>query len=160
VAAKKAAQKVEEDERTETEEEECGRNVLDDMINKLGMRKEVEKDIRDHRRKREFAQRLANFSHADEDGNPVMMTKNATRGFVASSRDANNRENVRLLVGEGHEKGFCAVLKCDHPEMELLHKCAASSAPWQTVWEEKMIVSTALVIATQVSWFNLYCTLY
>jgi hypothetical protein len=23
-----------------------------------------------------------------------------------------------------------------------------------------MIVSTALVIATQVSWFNLYCTLY
>jgi hypothetical protein len=156
VAAKKAAQKVEEDERTETEEEECGRNVLDDMINKLGMRKEVEKDIRDHRRKREFAQRLANFSHADEDGNPVMMTKNATRGFVASSRDANNRENVRLLVGEGHEKGFCAVLKCDHPEMELLHKCAASSAPWQTVWEEKMIVSTAFVIATQ----NLYCTLY
>jgi hypothetical protein len=35
-----------------------------------------------------------------------------------------------------------------------------SSAPWQTIWEEKMIDSTALVIATQVSWFNLYCTLY
>ena len=125
VAAKKAARKVEEDERTETEDEECGRNVLDDMIDKLGTRKEVEKDIRDHRRKREFAQRLANFSHADEDGNPVMMTKNATRGFGASSRDANYRENVRLLVGGGREKGFCAVPKCDHPEMELLHKCAA-----------------------------------
>jgi hypothetical protein len=45
------------------------------MIDKLGTRKEVEKDIRDHRPKREFAQRLANFSHADEDGNPVGMTK-------------------------------------------------------------------------------------
>jgi hypothetical protein len=125
VAAKKAARKVEETEKTETEDEEWGRTVLDDMINKLGTRKEVEKDIRDHRRKREFAQRLANFSHADEDGNPVMMTKNATRGFGASSRDANYRENVRLLVGGGRYKGFCAVPKCDHPEMELLHKCAA-----------------------------------
>jgi hypothetical protein len=96
-----------------------------DMIDKLGTRKEVEKDIRDHRRKREFAQRLANFSHADEDGNPVMMTKISTRGFGASSRDANYRENVRLLVGGGREKGFCAVPKCDHPKMELLHKCAA-----------------------------------
>ncbi len=158
LAAKKAARKAEEDDNTKKEDEnkEWGGNVLHTAIDKLGTRKEVEEDIRDHRRKREFAQRLANFSHADEDGNPVMMTKNATRGFVASSRDANNRENVRLLVGEGHEKGFCAVLKCDHPEMELLHKCAASSAPWQTVWEEKMIVSTAFVIATQ----NLYCTLY
>jgi hypothetical protein len=54
-----------------------------------------------------------------------MMTKNATRGFGASSRDANYRENVRLLVGGGREKGFCAVPKCDHPEMELLHRCAA-----------------------------------
>jgi hypothetical protein len=54
-----------------------------------------------------------------------MMTKNATQGFGASSRDANYRENVRLLVGGGCEKGFYAVLKCDHPEMELLHKCAA-----------------------------------
>jgi hypothetical protein len=100
-------------------------NVLDDMIDKLGTRKEVEKDIRDHRRKREFAQRLANFSPADEDGNPVMMTKNATRGFGASSRDANYRENVCHLISGGREKGFCAVLKCDHPKMELLHKCAA-----------------------------------
>jgi hypothetical protein len=33
----------------------------------------------------------------------------------------------------------------------------SSAAPWQTIWEEKMIASTALVIAIQVSWFNLYC---
>jgi hypothetical protein len=125
VAAKKAAQKVGEDEKTETEDEEWGQNVLDDMIDKVGTRKEVEKDIRDHCQKREFAQRLANFSHADKDGNPVMMTKNATRGFGAPSRDANYRENVLLLVGGGREKGFCAVPKCDHPEMELLHECAA-----------------------------------
>jgi hypothetical protein len=98
---------------------------LDDMIDKLCTRKGVEKDIRDRCWKREFAQRLANFSHANEDGNPVMMTKNATRGFGASSRDANYRENVRHLVGGGREKGFCADPKCDHPEMELLHKCAA-----------------------------------
>jgi hypothetical protein len=168
LAAKKAARKVEEDEKNKTEDEEWGRNVLNDMINKLGTRKEVEKDIRDHRRKREFAQRLANFSYADEDGNPVMMTKNATRGFGPSSRDANYRENVRLMVGGGREKGFCAVPRFDHPKMELLHECAApasdlfiSSAPWPTIFlEEKMIASTALVIATQVSCFNLYCTLY
>jgi hypothetical protein len=123
VAAKKAARKAEEDEETKTEDEECGRNALNDMIDKLGTRKEVEKNIRDHRWKQEFAQPLANFSHADEDGNPVMMTKNATPGFGASSRDANYRENVRLLVGGGREKGFCAVPKCNHPEIELLHKC-------------------------------------
>jgi hypothetical protein len=54
-----------------------------------------------------------------------MMTKNATQGFGASSRDANYRENVRLLVGGGCEKGFCAVPKGDYPKMELLHKSAA-----------------------------------
>jgi hypothetical protein len=53
VAAKKAARKAEEDKKNETEDEECGRNVLDDMIYKLGTRKEVEKDIRDHRRNRQ-----------------------------------------------------------------------------------------------------------
>jgi hypothetical protein len=40
VAAKKAARKVEEDEKTEIEDEEWGRNVLNDMIDKLGTRKE------------------------------------------------------------------------------------------------------------------------
>jgi hypothetical protein len=84
-SSKNAAQKAEEDE-------EWGGNVLDAMIDKVGTRKEVQEDIRDHRRKCEFAQRLANFSHADEDGNPVMMTKNATQGFGASSRDANYSE--------------------------------------------------------------------
>jgi hypothetical protein len=51
VAAKKAPRKAEEDKKNETEDKECGRNVLDDMIDKLGTRKEVERDIRDHRRK-------------------------------------------------------------------------------------------------------------
>jgi len=122
-AAKKAARQAEEDEKTDTEDEEWGRNVLDAMVDNLGTRKEVEEDIRDHRRKQQFTQRLANFSHADEDGNAVMMTKNATRGFGASSRDANYQQNLSLLVGGGREKGFCAVPQCNHPEMELLHKC-------------------------------------
>jgi hypothetical protein len=113
VAAKKAARKAEEDKKNETEDEECGRNVLDDMIHKLGTRKEVEKDIRDHRRNRQ------GLEPSDDD------QKCPTRGFGASSRDANYRENVHLLVGGGREKGFCAVLKCDHPKMELLHYCAA-----------------------------------
>jgi hypothetical protein len=125
VTAKKAAQKAEEDDKTETEDHEWGVNVLDAMINKLGTRKKVEEDIIYHRRKREFAQRLANFSHANEDENPVMMTNNATRGFGASTRDANYSENVRLLVSGGRETGFCAGRKCYHPEMELLRKCAA-----------------------------------
>jgi hypothetical protein len=161
-------QQAEEDEKTETEDEEWGGNVLDAMANQLGMRKELEKDIRDPCQKREFAQRPANFSHADQDGNPVMMTKRkATRDFNASSRDTNYRENVRLLVGGGSKKGFCAVPKCDHPELELLHKCSACTqfihvlcSTWRTIWQEKMIALTALVIATQVSWFNLYCILY
>jgi hypothetical protein len=54
-----------------------------------------------------------------------MMTKNATQGFGASSRDANYNENVRLLVSGGFEKGFCALPKCEHLEMELQHRCAA-----------------------------------
>jgi hypothetical protein len=29
-----------------------------------------------------------------------------------------------------------------------------SSAPWQTIWQENMIASAALVIAIQVSWSN------
>jgi hypothetical protein len=78
VAAKKAARQAKENNKTETEDEEWGGNVLNAMINKLGTRKEVEEDIRDHPRKPEFAQRLANFSDANEDGNPMMMTKNAT----------------------------------------------------------------------------------
>jgi lipoprotein NlpI len=67
VTAKKAARQAEEDEETEIEDKEWGANVLDAMVNRLGRRKEVEKDIPDHHRKQEFAQRLANFSHADED---------------------------------------------------------------------------------------------
>jgi hypothetical protein len=43
-----STKEAEEDEKPETEDKECGRNVLDNMINKLGTRKEVEKDIRDH----------------------------------------------------------------------------------------------------------------
>jgi hypothetical protein len=127
LAAKKAARKADKDNKTKTEDEseEWGGNVLDTAIDKLGTRKEVEEDIRDHRRKREFAQRLANFSHVNEDGNPVMMTNNATLGYGNSSRDADYSENVCLLVRGGFEKGFCAVPECEHPEMELRHKCAA-----------------------------------
>jgi phosphatidylserine/phosphatidylglycerophosphate/cardiolipin synthase-like enzyme len=117
VAAKKAARQAEEAKKIEIEDEEWGANVLDAMVDQLGTRKEVEKDIRNHRRKQEIAQCLANFSHAGEDGNPVMMTKNANRGFGASSRDANYRDNVHLLVGGGRERRFCAVPKCDHPKM-------------------------------------------
>jgi hypothetical protein len=123
-AKKKAAWQAEEDGKTEREDEGWGGNVLDAMVDQLGLMAQVEKDIRDHPPKREFAERPANFSHANEDGNPVMMTKNATRGFGASSRDANYLENVRLLLGGGRKKGFCAVPKCNHLEMELLHKCA------------------------------------
>ncbi len=52
-----------------------------------------------------------------------MMAQNANRGFGASSRDANYRDNVSRLVGGGHEKGYCAVANCQHVEMELRHKC-------------------------------------
>ena len=93
------------------------------MVDKLGTRKEVEEDIRDFRRKQQLQQKLANFSHADEDGNAVMMTKNATQGFGESSRDAKYHKNVHQLVSGGGEKGFCTVPKCNHPQMELLHKC-------------------------------------
>jgi hypothetical protein len=61
VAAKKAARQAEEDEETETEDEEWGANILDAMVDQLGTRREVEKDVRDHCWKLEFAQRLANF---------------------------------------------------------------------------------------------------
>ncbi len=94
------------------------------MFDALGTRKEVEKDIDDHCWKRALALHQAQFSHADKDGNAVMITRNTTRGFGASSRDTNHGENMRLPVRGGREKGFCAIPKCDHPEMELLHKCA------------------------------------
>jgi hypothetical protein len=123
-AAKEASRKAEEEEKTDTEDEGAwGTCVLDGMIDALGTRKEVEKDIADHRRKRALALRQAQFSHADEDGNAVMITRNATRGYGASSRDPNYSENVRNLLAGGRQKGHCAVGNCDHPEMELLHKC-------------------------------------
>jgi hypothetical protein len=125
-AAKEASRKAEEEEKTDTEDEGAwGTCVLDGMIDALGTRKEVEKDIADHRRKRALALRQAQFSHADEDGNAVMITRNATRGYGASSRDPNYSENVRNLLAGGRQKGHCAVGNCDHPEMELLHKCTA-----------------------------------
>jgi hypothetical protein len=50
VAAKKAPRQVEEDKKTETEDEEWGANILDAMVDQLGTRKEeVEKDIIHHR---------------------------------------------------------------------------------------------------------------
>jgi hypothetical protein len=126
VAAKRAAQRAEEDGKKETEDKEWGADVLDAMVNQLGMRKEVEKaGIRDHHQEQAFAQPLANFSHANEDGNPVRMTKNAPQGFGAPSRDANYRENMGLLVGGGRKIGICAVRKWDHPKViysnRLLH---------------------------------------
>ncbi len=52
-----------------------------------------------------------------------MMAQNANLGFRASSLDDNYRDNVRCLVGRGHEKGYCSVANCQHAEMDLLHKC-------------------------------------
>jgi hypothetical protein len=162
-AKKKAAQQAEEDNKTETEDEGWGGNVLDVMVDQLGMRTEVEKDIRDHHWKQYFAQHLANFSHAYEDGNAVMMTTNATGGFGALSRDANYAENVRLLVHGGGEKGFCAVpnaligkWSCCTSVLSAIDSCT-SSAPWRMIWQEKMIASTALIIATQASGFIVCC---
>jgi hypothetical protein len=119
VAARQAA----EDEQTETEDDDLATRVLDRMVDQLGVRKEVDRDIEEMHRNQDAAQQGARFANVDEDGNGVMMTRNATRGFGASSRDANYRDNVRRLIGGGREKGHCAVAKCQHPEMELLHKC-------------------------------------
>ena len=93
------------------------------MIEELGIMKEVTTSIEGMHRDKEAADRRARFSHVDEDGNAIMMARNVNRGFGASSRDPNFKENVRRLVSGGREKGYCAVAKCDHPEMELLHKC-------------------------------------
>jgi hypothetical protein len=49
-AAKKAARQAEEDKKTEIEDEEWGARVLDAVVNRLGIRKEVQKDIKDNRR--------------------------------------------------------------------------------------------------------------
>jgi hypothetical protein len=98
-------------------------DVLDNMVNGLGLSNEVNRGIDNMHRNQEAARRQATFAHVDEDGNAVMMAQNANRGFGASSRDANYRDNVSRLVGGGHEKGYCAVANCRHVEMELRHKC-------------------------------------
>jgi hypothetical protein len=64
-------------------------------------------------------------THVDDNGNAIMMAQNDSPGLGAlgaSSRDANYRENVWHLIGGGREKGYCTVTKCQHSEMELLHK--------------------------------------
>jgi hypothetical protein len=100
------------------------------MIVGLGLSNEVNSNIEDMREKRlaaerraRFQKRQARFVRVDEDGNAVMMKENATRGFGASSRDANYTENIKRLVSGGRQKGLCTVATCEHPEMELLHKC-------------------------------------
>jgi hypothetical protein len=82
-----------------------------------------------------------------------MMTENAIQAFGALSRDTKYSDNVGFLVGGGGKKGFCAVPECKHLEMELLHKCTS----WRRIWQEKMIASMALIIAIQVSGFNVCC---
>jgi hypothetical protein len=47
--AKKAARQTEEDKKIEIEDEEWGASVLDAMADRLGIRKEVQKDIKDNR---------------------------------------------------------------------------------------------------------------
>jgi hypothetical protein len=109
--------------RASTDKSDAGINLLDGMVAALGLTNQVNKDIEIFCRNQEAAQQELRFAHVDEDENPVMMVKNANRGFGASSRDPNYRDNVRSLIQGGPEKGDCAVANCDHAEMELLHKC-------------------------------------
>ena len=109
--------------RASTDESDAGTNPLDGMVAALGLTNQVDKDIAKFCRNQEAAQQKLRFAHVDEDGNPVMMVQNSNRGFGASSRDPNYRDNVRSLIQGGREKGYCAVANCEHAEMELLHKC-------------------------------------
>jgi hypothetical protein len=93
------------------------------MVAALGLTNQVNKEIDEFRRNQEAAQQELRFTHVDEDGNPVMMVRNANRGFGASSRDPNYRDNVRSLIQGGREKGYCTVANCEHAEIKLLHKC-------------------------------------
>jgi hypothetical protein len=104
--------------------------VLDSMIVGLGLRNKVNSGIEDMRQQQlarerqvRFERQQARFVYVNEDGNAIMMAQNVNRGLGASSRDANYRENVWCLIGRRREKGYCAVAKCQHPEMELLCKC-------------------------------------
>jgi hypothetical protein len=109
--------------RASTDESDAGTNLLDGTVAALGLTNQVNQDIDKFRQNQEAAQQELRFTHVDEDGNPVMMVQNANRGFGASSRDPNYRDNVRSLIQGGREKGYCAVANCEHAEMELLHKC-------------------------------------
>lgn len=90
------------------------KTLLDRMAGQLGLSNEVDRGNDDMRRNQEAAQWQATLTHVDEDGNAVMMAQNANRGFGASSRDANYRDNVSRLVSGGYEKGHCAVANCQH----------------------------------------------
>jgi hypothetical protein len=109
--------------RASKDETDAGTNLLDSMAAALGLTDQVNKDIDKFRRNQEAAQQELRFTHVDEDGNPVMMVRNANQGFGASSRDPNYRDNVPSLIQGGRERGYCAVANCEHAEMELLHKC-------------------------------------
>jgi hypothetical protein len=109
--------------RASTDESDAGTDLLDGMVAALGLTNQVNKDIDKFCQNQEAAQQELRFTHVDEDGNPVMMVQNANRGYGASSRDPNYRDNVRSLIQGGRDKGYCAVANCEHAEMELLHKC-------------------------------------
>jgi hypothetical protein len=100
--------------RASTDESDAGTNLLDGMAAALGLTNQVNNDIDEFCRNQEAAQQELRFTHVDEDGNPVMMVQNANRGFGASSRDPNYRDNVRSLIQGGREKGYCAVAICEH----------------------------------------------
>jgi hypothetical protein len=98
-------------------------SILDSMVDTLGINSEVNRGIADMHLDQAAAQQRTRFAHVDEDGNAVLMAPNANRGYGASSRDANYRENVARLLSGQRTKGYCAVRNCQHAEMELLHKC-------------------------------------
>jgi DNA anti-recombination protein RmuC len=65
-------------------------NILDSMVDGLGLSNQVNRGIEDIHRHQEAAQRQTRLAHVDETaGNAVMMAQNANRGFGTSSRDAN-----------------------------------------------------------------------
>jgi hypothetical protein len=109
--------------RASTDESNAGANLFNSMAAALGLTNQVTIDIDEFRWNQEAAQQELRFAHVDEDGNPVMIVRNARRGFGASSRDQNYRDNVRSLIQGGREKGNCVVANYEHAEMELLHKC-------------------------------------
>ena len=110
-------------------EDNDGGSFLDDMIGNFDdadeIRRRVQNELEEFNQRKEAEQQRTRMVGVADDGTTVFVAPGATRGLGASSADGGRiyGERLRSVVDGQRETGLCAVVGCQHPEMQYVHKC-------------------------------------